>query len=148
MKKVLLIHGPNLNLTGQREPGIYGSDTLAAINAEVVAKCERLGMSCAVFQSNVEGALIDRIHAAREDCAGHHYQRGRVYALQLRASGCDRVSAPALCGGPHVQRACARGVPAQIGHRAGVRGRDRGLRQAQLPAGCGRGQGDHRVRRL
>ena len=55
MKKVLLIHGPNLNLTGQREPGIYGSNTLASINAEVVQKCERL-------------ALIDRIHAAREDC--------------------------------------------------------------------------------
>ena len=68
MKKVLLIHGPNLNLTGQREPGIYGSDTLASINAEVVTKCERLGMECAVFQSNSEGALIDRIHAAREDC--------------------------------------------------------------------------------
>ena len=68
MKKVLLIHGPNLNLTGQREPGIYGSNTLSSINAEVVQKCERLGMECAVFQSNSEGALIDRIHAAREDC--------------------------------------------------------------------------------
>ena len=68
MKKVLLIHGPNLNLTGQREPGIYGSNTLASINAEVVQKCERLGMDCSVFQSNSEGALIDRIHAAREDC--------------------------------------------------------------------------------
>ena len=63
MKKVLLIHGPNLNLTGQREPGIYGSNTLASINAEVVQKCERLGMECAVFQSNSEGALIDRLHA-------------------------------------------------------------------------------------
>ena len=68
MKKVLLIHGPNINLTGQREPGIYGSETLAAINAEVVTKCQRLGMDCAVFQSNSEGALIDRLHAAREDC--------------------------------------------------------------------------------
>ena len=68
MKKLLLIHGPNINLTGQREPGIYGSETLAAINAEVVTKCQRLGMDCAVFQSNSEGALIDRLHAAREDC--------------------------------------------------------------------------------
>lgn len=68
MKKVLLIHGPNINLTGQREPGIYGSETLAAINAEVITKCQRLGMDCAVFQSNSEGALIDRLHAAREDC--------------------------------------------------------------------------------
>ena len=86
MKKVLLIHGPNLNLTGQREPGIYGSDTLAAINAEVVAKCERLGMSCAVFQSNVEGALIDRIHAAREDCAAIIINAGAYthYSYALR----------------------------------------------------------------
>ena len=68
MKKVLLIHGPNINVTGEREPGIYGSETLAAINAEVVTKCQRLGMDCAVFQSNSEGALIDRLHAAREDC--------------------------------------------------------------------------------
>lgn len=68
MKKVLLIHGPNINLTGQREPGIYGSETLAAINAEVITKCQRLGMDCAVFQSNSEGALIDRLHAAREAC--------------------------------------------------------------------------------
>ena len=58
MKKVLLIHGPNLNLTGMREPGIYGTDTLASINADVVQKCERLGMDCSVFQSN----------SAREDC--------------------------------------------------------------------------------
>ena len=65
---MLLIHGPNINLTGQREPGIYGSETLATINAEVVTKCQRLGMDCAVFQSNSEGALIDRLHAAREDC--------------------------------------------------------------------------------
>ena len=42
MKKVLLIHGPNLNLTGLREPGIYGTDTLASINAEVVNKCQYL----------------------------------------------------------------------------------------------------------
>ena len=68
MKKVLLIHGPNINLTGQREPGIYGAETLAAINAEAITKCQRLGMDCAVFQSNSEGALIDRLHAAREDC--------------------------------------------------------------------------------
>ena len=60
MKKVILIHGPNLNLPGMREPGIYGTDTLASINAEVVQKCARLGMDCSVFQSNSEGALLDR----------------------------------------------------------------------------------------
>lgn len=68
MKKILLIHGPNLNLLGDREPGIYGRDTMASINAEVVDKCHKNGMDCAVFQSNCEGEIIDRIHAAREDC--------------------------------------------------------------------------------
>lgn len=66
MKHILLIHGPNLNLTGVREPGVYGRNSLAAINVEVIQKCERLGMQCSVFQSNSEGALIDRIHQAME----------------------------------------------------------------------------------
>ncbi len=121
MKKVLLIHGPNLNLTGQREPGIYGSNTLASINAEVVQKCERLGMECAVFQSNSEGALIDRIHAAREDCDAIIMNAG-AYALQLRHPRCDCGCAPALRGGTYVQRACARGIPPQVGHRTGCAG--------------------------
>ena len=68
MKKILLIHGPNLNLLGEREPGIYGRDTMASINAEVVNKCQQNGMDCVVFQSNSEGEIIDRIHAARWDC--------------------------------------------------------------------------------
>ena len=68
MKKILLIHGPNLNLLGEREPGIYGRDTMASINAEVVNKCQQNGMDCVVFQSNREGEIIDRIHAARGDC--------------------------------------------------------------------------------
>lgn len=68
MKRILLIHGPNLNLLGEREPGIYGRDTMASINAEVVNKCRQNGMECDVFQSNSEGAIIDRIHAARGEC--------------------------------------------------------------------------------
>lgn len=68
MKKILLIHGPNLNLLGEREPGIYGRDTMASINAEVIDKCHKNGMECTAFQSNTEGAIIDRIHAAQADC--------------------------------------------------------------------------------
>ncbi len=69
MKKILLIHGPNINLTGGREPGIYGTESLASINADVVLKCERLGMECTVFQSNSEGMLIDRIQSAKDNCS-------------------------------------------------------------------------------
>ena len=70
MKKISLIHGPNLNLTGSREPGIYGRDTMDAINREVVKKCEQYGWQCECFQSNSEGAIIDRIHAAIGTCDG------------------------------------------------------------------------------
>ena len=93
MKKVLLIHGPNLNLTGMREPGIYGTDTLASINADVVQKCERLGMDCSVFQSNSEGALIDRLHEARGVYDGIVYNPGAhthySYALRDAVSSID-----------------------------------------------------------
>ena len=65
MKKVLVMHGPNLNLLGEREPGIYGTDTFESINAEIIKKAEELGFECEVFQSNSEGALIDKLHAAR-----------------------------------------------------------------------------------
>ncbi len=68
MKKILLLHGPNLNLLGEREPGIYGRDTLAGINAEVIEKCRKNHMDCIVFQSNSEGEIIDHIHAAQGDC--------------------------------------------------------------------------------
>ncbi len=70
MKKISLIHGPNLNLTGSRDPGIYGRDTLDAINDEVIRKCEQYGWQCVAFQSNSEGALIDRIQQAIDDCDG------------------------------------------------------------------------------
>ncbi len=119
MKKVLLIHGPNLNLTGQREPGIYGSNTLASINAEVVQKCERLGMECAVFQSNSEGALIDRIHAAREDCDAIIMNAGAYthYSYAIR----DAIAAVRLpCVEVHMSNVHARGIPPQVGHRTGV----------------------------
>ena len=69
-KKILVIHGPNLNLLGKREPEVYGKDTLEAIDAAVRQKGEALGLAVETFQSNHEGALIDRIQSAAADCAG------------------------------------------------------------------------------
>jgi 3-dehydroquinate dehydratase-2 len=62
--RLLLLNGPNLNLLGQREPGLYGAATLAAIEADLQARAAALGVKLACFQSNHEGALVDRIHAA------------------------------------------------------------------------------------
>jgi len=63
-RKVLVLHGPNLNLLGTREPGIYGSDTLADINRRLIAQGKLAGATVVCFQSNQEGALIDRVQQA------------------------------------------------------------------------------------
>ncbi|HWI65281.1 MAG TPA: type II 3-dehydroquinate dehydratase [Symbiobacteriaceae bacterium] len=65
MRSVLVIHGPNLNLLGEREPGVYGSTSLAEINAELARLGDELGLAVETFQSNHEGAIIDALHAAR-----------------------------------------------------------------------------------
>jgi 3-dehydroquinate dehydratase-2 len=65
--QILVLHGPNLNLLGSREPGVYGSRTLAQIDADLSEIAAKAGAKLASFQSNHEGALVDRIQAASQD---------------------------------------------------------------------------------
>lgn len=68
--QVLVLHGPNLNLLGTREPEVYGAQTLAEIDAELGVIAADAGAKLLTFQSNHEGALVDRIQAARTDGTG------------------------------------------------------------------------------
>jgi len=68
--RLLLVNGPNLNLLGAREPGIYGSATLADVERITADAAAEHGLDLRAVQSNHEGVLIDRIHEARTDCAG------------------------------------------------------------------------------
>ncbi len=67
MAKLLILNGPNLNLLGEREPGHYGSDTLATINQRLEKIAQRAGGQLFCFQSNAEHELVDRIHAAKKE---------------------------------------------------------------------------------
>ena len=60
-KKVVVIHGPNINMTGERETNIYGKETLEDINRSIIAHANDLGLDCETFQSNHEGAILDKI---------------------------------------------------------------------------------------
>ena len=84
MARLLLLNGPNLNLLGQREPEVYGSDTLASIEERAKNAASRLGHELVAFQSNAEHELIDRVQTAKANGisfaiinpAGSPYQRG------------------------------------------------------------------------
>ena len=83
---LLLLHGPNLNLLGEREPHIYGTTTLKELEAQVLAQAQHLGFSLRVFQSNHEGALLDKLHEARGYAHGCLFNPGALthYAWSLR----------------------------------------------------------------
>jgi 3-dehydroquinate dehydratase II len=76
MPSVLVLNGPNLNLLGLREPGVYGSTTMDDINNRMVELGKELGVDVRCFQSNHEGALIDALHDARTWAAGVVFNPG------------------------------------------------------------------------
>lgn len=92
--RVLVLHGPNLNLLGEREPAVYGRATLEEIDARIGERGRHLGAEVRSFQSNHEGALIDRLHAERRWADGVLFNPGALthYAWSLR----DAVAAVSL----------------------------------------------------
>jgi 3-dehydroquinate dehydratase-2 len=86
MPTILLLHGPNLNMLGTRQPEIYGATTLAEINAAVAERAAAGGVAVLAFQSNHEGALIDFIQERAQEAAGVIINPGALthYGLSLR----------------------------------------------------------------
>jgi 3-dehydroquinate dehydratase-2 len=82
-KSILLLNGPNLNLLGMREPDVYGASTLTDIERAAVAQAAAAGANLACFQSNHEGALIDRIHEAKNE---------RIDAIIINPGGLTHTS--------------------------------------------------------
>ena len=86
-KRVLVIHGPNINLTGERETGVYGKDSFDAINREIRGWAEELGLELVeIFQSNSEGAIIDKIQEKRHEIDGIAANMGAYthYSIAIR----------------------------------------------------------------
>lgn len=92
--KICVLQGPNLNLTGLREPGVYGSRTLEDIHRRIARRAGELGVEVEFYQSNWEGALIDKLHACRSTVDGIIFNPGAYshtsYALR------DAISAIGL----------------------------------------------------
>lgn len=94
MKKILVILGPNLNMVGVREKGIYGEETAQSISEQIKSFADEQGFSVEIYQSNHEGDLIDKIHAARGNFDGVVINAGALthYSYALRdAIACVKI---------------------------------------------------------
>lgn len=91
IKSILIINGPNLNMLGKREPTIYGNNNLQSIENECINHCKTKGVACEVFQSNIEGEIINKIHEAYENHDGIVINAGAFthYSYAIR----DAISA-------------------------------------------------------
>ena len=136
---ILILHGPNLNLLGWREPEVYGTTTLEDVNALCASTAAELGLQVECHQSNHEGDLIDKIHAY-----GRWHREGKALGAVFNPGAFTHTSialhdAIKGTGLPVVQRhVCRRaGAGRQPAARLRERVRQRGLRHRGLRPGCG-----------
>jgi 3-dehydroquinate dehydratase-2 len=94
--RILVLHGPNLNLLGQRETDIYGTTTLQALNAKLAETAGRLGVDLEAFQSNHEGELLDRIHDATGNFDGILINAGALSHTSIALRDALAVAPPAV----------------------------------------------------
>lgn len=107
IKKILVIHGPNLNLLGEREPGVYGNTSIETLNNNIIERAKEQGLECEIFQSNHEGAIIDKLHSARLQFDGVIINAGAYthYSYAIR----DAISAIKIpCIEVHISNVFAR----------------------------------------
>ncbi|HEY3107153.1 MAG TPA: type II 3-dehydroquinate dehydratase [Chloroflexota bacterium] len=86
--KILVLHGPNLNLFGRRETSIYGTTTFADINRAIEEQARELGVDVEIFQSNHEGALLDKLHQRIDDCDGCVINPGALSHYSIALHDC------------------------------------------------------------
>ena len=138
MAKILALHGPNLNLLGVREPALYGTRSLAEINAGLAARAEAAGHELAWFQSNAEHELIARVHQARDEGVDIILINPAAFTHTSVALRDALAAVDIEFIEVHLSNvACARAVPPPFVFFRPGRRRDRGLRPRQLPAGAG-----------
>lgn len=107
IKKILVIHGPNLNLLGEREPNVYGDNGIDVLNSNIIDRAKEQGLECEIFQSNHEGAIIDKLHSARKNFDGVIINAGAYthYSYAIR----DAISAIKIpCIEVHISNVDAR----------------------------------------
>ena len=136
--RVLVLHGPNLNLLGEREPHIYGHTTLADIDAELAARGRAAGVEVVTLQSNHEGVLIDRVQQARADADAIIINAGGFTHTSVALR--DAIAATKLPGhrSAPVEPRGARGVPPPVVPDGGLRRADRRVRRRELSVGARR----------
>lgn len=130
--RILVLHGPNLNLTGRREPEVYGTTTLADIDARLRAMAADRAVALTIVQSNHEGALIDAIHAAMtpDGVSGPATPDDGVGGILINAGGLSHTSVALR------DAVAAAGVPAVEVHLSNVAAREEFRRTSVLGAVC------------